>query len=842
VLVPLSWLAEYVDLPAGLSPRDVSAGLIRIGQEVEGVEETGADLVGPLVVGRVLEFEEFTAGNGKTVRWCQVQVEDQDPLSAADPAPAGAGAPVRGIICGARNFATGDAVVVALPGAVLPGGFAISARKTYGHVSDGMICSARELGLGDDHSGIMVLPPDAPIGTDAIAYLELRDVVLDIAVTTDRGYALSMRGMAREAAHAFGVPYRDPAAIRVPEPDAAGWAVRLADAGCDRFSARTVTGVDPAAPSPLWLRRRLLLAGMRPISLIVDITNYVMLELGQPMHAFDRAKLRGAIEVRRARPGERLTTLDGVDRVLDPDDLLVTDDSGPIALAGVMGGASTEIGQETADVVLEAAHWDPASVFRTVRRHKLPSEAARRFERGVDPDVAGPALQRAADLLLRHGGGTIASGYTVVGADAERVTITLDADLPGHLAGVDIGGDAVVRRLEQVGCVVGGASGGILDVVPPSWRPDLLQPADLVEEVIRLEGYDKIPSVLPTPPPGGGLTADQRLRRSIGRALAEAGYVEVRSYPFLSPSVHDVFGLPEDDPRRRTLRLANPLADTEPDLRTSLLPGLLATLRRNLGRGLRDVALFESGSVYLPRPDTPPAPVLGVDGPPTAEQLAALDAALPDQPRHLAVALSGERDPAGWWGQGRTASWADAVEAGRTVAVAAGVPLTVRATQYAPWHPGRCAEFVVTGPDGAEHVIGHAGELHPRVLTELDLPARTAATELDLDALGHGPTPRSPFISSYPPALLDVALVVGAQVPAAEVESALRTGAGELLESIRLFDVYADDARLGAGRRSLAYALRFRAGDRTLTAEEASSARDAAVAEAGRRTGAALRS
>jgi phenylalanyl-tRNA synthetase beta chain len=841
VLVPLSWLAEYVDLPAGSSSRDVSAGLIRIGQEVEGVEETGTDLTGPLVVGRVLEIEEFTASNGKTVRWCQVQVQDQDP-QAETPSAAGDGPAVRGIICGARNFAAGDAVVVALPGAVLPGGFAISARKTYGHISDGMICSARELGLGDDHTGIMVLPPDAPIGADAVAYLELRDSVLDISVTTDRGYALSMRGMAREVSHAFDAPYRDPAALRVPEPDAAGWAVRLSDPGCDRFSARTVIGVDPTAPSPLWLRRRLLLAGMRPISLVVDVTNYVMLELGQPMHAFDRARLTGAIEVRRARPGERLITLDGADRVLDPDDLLVTDESGPIALAGVMGGASTEIGPETADVVLEAAHWDPASVFRTVRRHKLPSEAARRFERGVDPDVAGPALQRAVDLLVRHGGGTADGGYTVVGPGPERVTITLPADLPGRIAGMDISAAAVVRRLEQVGATVDGATGGILGVIPPSWRPDLLQPADLVEEVVRLEGYDKIPSVLPTPPPGHGLTADQRLRRSIGRALAAAGYVEVRSYPFLAPSVHDVFGLPEDDPRRRTLRLANPLADTEPDLRTSLLPGLLATLRRNLGRGLRDIALFESGSVYLPRPDTPPAPELGVDGPPTPEQLAALDAALPDQPLHLAVALCGERDPAGWWGAGRPANWADAIEAARAVAAAAGVPLTVRAADYAPWHPGRCAELVVTGDDGAERVVGYAGELHPRVVADLDLPARTAAMELDLDAVGHGSTPKAPYISSYPPALLDVALVVPAEVAAAEVESALRDGAGELLESIRLFDVYADDTRLGAGRRSLAYALRFRAADRTLTAEEASSARDAAVAEAGRRTSAVLRS
>jgi phenylalanyl-tRNA synthetase beta chain len=827
VLVPLSWLAEYVDLP-GKSGREVAAGLIRVGLEVETVEQAGTDVSGPLTVGRVLTFEEFTASNGKTVRWCQVRVE---PDESAEP---------RGIVCGARNFAEGDAVVVALPGTVLPGGFAISARKTYGHVSDGMICSARELGLGDDHTGILVLPPDAPIGADAIAYLQLRDEVLDVAITPDRAYALSIRGMAREASHAFDAPYRDPAAqVRVPEPDDAGWPVRLpADLdGCDRFSTRTVLGLDPAAPSPMWLRRRLLLAGIRPISLIVDVTNYVMVETGQPMHAYDRALIRGPLGVRRAAPGEKLTTLDGVERTLDPDDLLVVDDSGPIGLAGVMGGASTEIGPNTTDVVLEAAHWDPPSVFRTARRHKLPSEAARRFERSIDPEVAGPALQRAVDLLTEHGGGAGPVGYTVAGPGPERVTITMAPDLPQRIAGFAITAETTVRRLEQIGCAVGGTAGDILGVIPPSWRPDLAIPADLVEEVIRLEGYDKVPSVLPAPPPGRGLTDGQRYRRSIGRALAEAGYVEVKSYPFLSPAVYDAFGLPADDDRRRALRLVNPLAETEPELRTSLLPGLLAVLRRNIGRGLRDVSLYEQGLVYLPRPDTPAAPEVGVAHRPSEAELAALAAALPDQPRHIAVALTGDREPAGWWGAGRPAGWADAIEAARTVARAAGVSLTVRADQHAPWHPGRCAALVADG----DRLVGWAGELHPRVLAELELPERTAAMELDLDRLGLGGVVKAPEISPYPPALLDVALLVPAEVPAWDVETALRAGAGELLESIRLFDLYADEARLGAGRRSLAYALRFRAPDRTLTVEEATAARDAAVEEVTRRTGATLR-
>jgi len=824
VRVPLSWLREYVDLPAGLTGRDVAAGLIRLGLEVETVEAVGTGVAGPLVVGRVRSYEQFTASNGKTIRWVQVGVGEGE---------------ARGVICGALNFAEGDAVVVALPGAVLPGGVMISARPAYGHVSDGMICSARELGLGDDHTGILVLPADAPVGADAIGYLRLRDEVLDVAVTADRGYALSIRGMAREASHAFDAPYRDPAdAVSPPDPDVDGWPVRIDDpAGCDRFSARTVTGLNPTAPTPLEVRRRLLAAGMRPISLAVDVTNYVMLETGQPMHAFDRAKLAGSIVVRRAAAGERLVTLDGMDRVLDPDDLLVADRSGPIALAGVMGGASTEIGPQTVDLVLEAAHWEPGTIGRTVRRHRLPSEAAHRFERGVDPEVAAAALQRACDLLAEHGGAGVAAGYTVAGPGPERVAITLAADRPAALAGMPISRSAVVRRLEQIGCAVGGAQADILGVIPPPWRPDLTDPADLVEEVVRLEGYERIPSVLPTPPPGRGLTAAQRTRRSVGRALADAGYVEVLSYPFVSPEVHDTLGLDQDDPRRRALRLANPLSDEEPELRTSLLPGLLGTLRRNVGRGLRDVALFEAGLVYLPRPATPRPPAVGVDRRPTEAEIAALDAALPDQPRHVAVVLGGDREPAGWWAPARPASWADAVEAARLVARTVRVPLSVRADRLAPWHPGRCAALL----GAAGRVVGHAGELHPRVVAALDLPERSCAMELDLDALGVGGLAQAPRLSSYPPALLDVALLVPDSVPAAEVESALRDGAGELLEALRLFDVYADPARLGADRRSLAYALRFRAPDRTLTVEEAGAAKDAAVAEAGRRTGAVLR-
>ncbi|MEP6597824.1 MAG: phenylalanine--tRNA ligase subunit beta [Actinomycetota bacterium] len=823
----ISWLAEYVDLPSSATPRAVGDALVRVGLEVERVDSAADALAGPIVAGRVVSFVDEPQNNGKSIRWCQVDVAEPEP---------------RGIVCGADNFAEGDLVIVALPGSVLPGGFAIAARKTYGHVSDGMICSTRELGLPDDTlgaaPGILVLAAEAAKpGDDARDVLGLRDAVLDIAVTPDRGYCLSVRGLAREVAAALEVPFHDiTETVQVPPADGTGYPVRVDDPlGCDQFSVRTITGLDPAATTPSWLQQRLRAAGMRPISLAVDVTNYVMLETGQPLHAFDRAKLRGPLAVRRATLGERLTSLDGVDRELDPDDLVVTDESGPVALAGVMGGASTEIDGATTDIVLEAAHWEPTSIARTVRRHKLPSEAAKRFERGVDPAIGAVALQRAVHLLGEHGGARSVDGFTVVGEGPPPVAIIMAASRPGALAGMPIDASTVRDRLQQVGCRVAGQER--LTVHPPTWRPDLTDPADLVEEVVRLEGYDTVPSALPTPPPGRGLSAEQRLRRAISRAVAAAGYTEVLSYPFVSPAVHDALGELPDDPRRHAARLANPMSDAEPELRTSLLPGLLATLTRNIGRGSRDVALFETGLVYLPHPDTPPVPHPGVAHRPSDEELAALYASVPRQPRHLAVVLAGQVERPGWWGSGRPVIWADAIEAAHVVGRAARAELTIRRGEYPPWHPGRCAELLLDCT-----LIGHAGELHPRVIAALDLPARTAAMELDLDAFGAPSPANSPELSNYPPVLLDVALVVPDDVAASSVLGALRAGAGELLESVRLFDLYADKERLGPGRRSLAFALRFRAADRTLTVEEAASARDAAVSVAAQRFGAQLRS
>jgi phenylalanyl-tRNA synthetase beta chain len=486
-------------------------------------------------------------------------------------------------------------------------------------------------------------------------------------------------------------------------------------------------------------------------------------------------------------------------------------------------------------VLVEAAHWDATSMFRTGRRHKLTSEAGKRNERGVDPQVTPAAADRVVELLTTYGGGTADAGVTVVGTPPQQAPIEMAYDLPARVTGMPIDAATTVANLEAIGCELD-KQDTTLTATPPPWRPDLSDPFDLVEEVARIVGYDQVPSVLPREAAGRGLTREQRLRRRIGRTLAGAGCVEVISFPFVGDAAFDALGLPADDVLRKTVRLANPLSSEEPSYTTTLLPGLLKAAARNVGRGATGVSLFETGTVAFPV-DRGPAPIYGVDRRPSDDELAKLFEALPEQPLHLAVVLAGERERAGWWGAGREAGWADAISIVRRLATELGVEIEVVSTARAPWHPGRCAQVLV---DGVE--FGHAGELHPKVCQAFGLPARSAAVEIDLDFLmrhARDVTP-GPEFSTYPLAKEDVALVVDAAVTTADVEAALREGAGDLLESIRLFDVFTGD-QVGEGRKSLAFALRFRAADRTLTEEETTAARDAAVALAAERTGAVQR-
>ncbi|MGQ1837181.1 phenylalanine--tRNA ligase subunit beta [Kocuria turfanensis] len=847
--VPLSWLREHAPVPADATAEDVLATLVQVGLEEEDVHRPADELHGPVVVGQVLSKEPETHSNGKTVNWCTVRVvpEGQEQtLTGKGIDPSG----VQGVICGAHNFEVGDKVVVTLPGAVLPGNFRISARRTYGHTSAGMIASVRELGIGEDHDGILVLSTlglDPEIGADALELLGLHDEAAEINVTPDRGYAFSIRGVAREYCHAVHQPFTDPAeavAARVPAPTAGGFPVTVDDAapvhgnpGCTRFVARTVTGIDATAPTPPWMSARLRLAGIRSISLPVDISNYVMLEFGQPLHFYDLGALDGGITVRRAATGETLTTLDGKQRTLDPEDLLITDGSGPIGLAGVMGGATTEVSDATADVLVEAARFDEVSVARTTRRHRLPSEASKRFERGVDPQIAPVAAQRAVELLVELAGGTAGPEVTDVDATTDPGPIELPWDYAGRRVGVDYTAEQVVSVLTELGGQVETTDEG-WRVVPPSWRTDLLAKEDLVEEIARLVGYDTIPSRLPVAPPGRGLTPEQQARKRVADVLAAAGLTEVLAYPFVSQADNELWGAPEPGAPVLSVKLANPISEAQGMLRVSLLPGLLEVLRRNTSRGFRDLALYEVGRVFRPVQQlvTRTLPPLGVH--PGQEVLDELETGIPVQPRHLAAVFAGRDAAESPWVTPRPVDWQDALDAARLAGEVLGVELTVRQGTHQAFHPGRTA--VLSAPDGTP--LGYAGELHPKLVAAQDLPARTVAMELNLSSLidAEVDVVQARPISGYPAATQDVALVVEESVPAAELRAALEEGAGELLEDVRVFDVYRG-AGIEPGRKSVALALRFRAPDRTLTADEASAAREAAVAVAAERHGAVLR-
>ncbi|WP_144674069.1 phenylalanine--tRNA ligase subunit beta [Arthrobacter sp. U41] len=845
--IPLSWLREFAQVPAGATAEDVMAELVKVGFEEEAVHRPTDTLQGPIVVGQVLSVVKEPQTNGKTINWCQVRVVpegQQQSLTGDGIDPSG----VQGIICGAHNFVEGDKVVVTLPGAVLPGNFHISARKTYGHLSAGMIASVRELGIGEDHDGILVLSRiglDPEIGADAMELLGLYDQAAEINVTPDRGYAFSIRGVAREYAHATGTSFTDPASkVQAPVALAGGYPVKLNDdapiygkPGCDRFVARTVRGVDATRPTPLWMVSRLRLAGIRSISLPVDISNYVMLELGQPTHCYDLDKLSGDIVVRRAVAGEKITTLDEKVRALDVEDLLITDGSGAIGIAGVMGGAATEVSDSTSNVLVEAAHFDEVSIGRSRRRHKLPSEASKRFERGVDWHIAGTAAQRVVDLLVELAGGTAEEAGTDVGTAPDTVTVELPAAFASERIGIDFTEEQVVTSLEDLGAVVVKNDGGYT-VTAPSWRSDLETKEDLSEEIARLVGYDQIPASLPVAPPGRGLTRTQQQRRRLVQALADSGLTEVLAYPFVSKAANDTFGVSTEGTPRKALKLANPISEEQGYLRTSMLPGLIEVAKRNHSRGFRDLALFEAGLVFLPGDTlgTASIPPLGIK--PGDEVLDGLYDGVPDQPLYVAAVLTGHDSPAAAGHTPRPWDWADALDIARTAGDVLGVEIVVSQGQHQAFHPGRAAKLALrTG-----EVLGYAGELHPKLLAAHDMPARSVALEFNADALFEAAADVivARHISTYPVATQDVALVVSQEVPAEEVLTALREGAGELLEDVALFDVYAGKG-IEDGKKSLAFSLRFRAEDRTLTADEASAAREGAVAVAHERFGAVQR-
>ena len=806
--VPLSWLSEFAAIPSGASPAQIEEAFVAVGFEVESVEIQGSDLTGPLVVGQVISIEQVE-GQKKPIRYVGLNCGE---------------AQTRYVICGATNFVVGDLVVVSLPGAVLPGGFVIAARQTYGHTSNGMICSARELGLSEEHTGIIVLREGAP-GQDAIELLQINDVIFDVAVNPDRGYALSIRGLAREIAASLKVAYVDPALAVETELfdiNSSGVQVSIDDpSAASVIYIRTIKDFNPAASTPLWMSRRIEKCGMRSISLAVDVTNYVMLELGQPLHAFDSAKIQGSLHIRRADRETEFTTLDGQLRKLSNVNLVVADDHQVLALAGTMGGLDSEVTGTTTGLAIEAARFDPITIAKNSRFHRLSSEASRRLERAVDPALASIASSRATQLLLELGHATYV-GSASAGAIPAMTAIDFDPEFVTKLLGIPVAHETVAAHLRTVGCEIATVSATLWRVTPATWRGDLLTPSDLVEEVGRLVGLNSIEGTLPRGQANATLSPLQNRKRGVAHYLANIGFAEVYNYPFVNQETVDILGF--TGARAASFKLANPMSDQAPLLRTHLLPGLLDATKRNLSRGAKECAIFEIGSVFRDVTKLAHVSPVSTASRPSTETIADIYASVPPQPLFVGAVVAGGLDRSGWWGEGRIFDWADATAQALSIIELTGNTGTIVQSDLAPWHPGRCAEIQVGGK-----AVAHAGELHPRVLEALGLPPRTCAFAVILSELPVIPAKSAKPIFTMPAATQDVSLIVDAQLPAAKVEAALIAGAGELLESATLFDRYSE---LGDGKVSLAFTLTFRSPDRTLTADEVSGYREAAVAKA----------
>jgi phenylalanyl-tRNA synthetase beta chain len=794
--VSLRWLAEFIDLPDP-DPNEVRRALNSLGLNVENVTELSADWRG-VYVGVVEAITPHP--NADKVRLCRVSTGD-DPIE---------------VVCGAWNFDEGAKVAFAVPGAVLAGGFEIGERTIRGVESRGMICSERELGLGSDHEGILVLDPGTEVGRPFEDVIDLPDHVLDLEINSNRPDQMSMAGVARELAAFYEVPYRLPpnevagtdaplrTTVRIEDPD-----------GCYRFVARELFGVR-VGPSPLKIRQRLKAAGIRPISNIVDVTNYVMLELGQPLHAFDFDRLgENTIVVRRALEGERLLTLDGVERVLSENDLVVADARAASGLAGTMGGGDSEVSDETTNVVIEAASWDAPTVLHMSKRHTIRTEASARFERGVDPNLPPLAAARANRLMMELAGGTSPStAIDIVTSPFLPNTISLPLAEVDRLLGGVVPRREVRRLLERLDLGVNGEDP--LEVTVPTWRRDLERPADLVEEVARLYGYDSFPETLPTGP-AGAYRDEQRRHRSLRRVLTGAGLYQAINLSFSGTDDLDAFAYPQDHEARLTVRVSNPLNEELATLRTSLLPGLLRTLRFNLNRGNRNLGIFETGRVFINRPWDE-------------------EDRLPHQPERLGFAINGHLGPSEMGDGARPVDTFSATAVWRLLADQLGLDdWRLVAASPAGYHPGRTAVVVLNRRE-----IGFIGELHPATAAAYDLGERIAVGELDLAPL-LAPVDRWELVepSSYPAIEFDLSFVIPDEMPASDLLSTTRGVAPELLEGAKLFDEYRG-AELGAGKKALAISFRYRAQDHTFSADEIADLRRRLV-EAAKGQGANLR-
>ncbi|GBE24846.1 phenylalanine--tRNA ligase beta subunit [bacterium BMS3Bbin02] len=779
---PLSWLREFIDIP-DIEIADIVEAFESLGHEVEEAYELNAAFSG-VIVGKVVQVAPHP--NADKVRVCQVDI----------------GSGVSEIICGAWNFEAGAYVPVAVPGAVLGDDFTITQREIRGIVSNGMICSEAELGLGDDADGIMVLNDDYPgstdaVGTDFAAIVGYPDLYFDISITPNRPDCMSVVGLARELGARLDLPLVD----RMPEldvvEDAVPLTISIQDDRCPRFTARTVRGIS-VGESPHWMRRRLSLAGMRPINNVVDASNYVMMELGHPSHAFDRLRLGDSIGVRRAVEGETIATLDDLVRTLVADDIVVVDGvDRPVSIGGIMGGASTEVHAESVEVVIESAMWFPPMILHSSKRLQLRSEASARFERGMDPNFTMTTADRVAELLVAHAGGTAGSAYDVYPSPVEPLVIEYPLSETRRILGIDLDTSTSTAYLEKLDFSVTGDDP--LRVVVPTRRPDVQRPVDLVEELARLHGFASIPGRVVSGT-GGGLPADIIAERKLRRVLTALGLNEAMTFAFIGHQDLDVLRLAENDPRRDAIDVVNPLRDEEGVMRTTLLPGLIKTVAANHARGFVDLGYFEIGKVFLRS-----------------------GGALPAQPDHLGFILTGERG-GDIGGEARSVDVRDGVGIIERLSETMRVGLAIEPAVESGFHPGRCGQVVIDG-----QVIGTVGELRPSVAAAAGLKGRVVIGELALAPLVAAADPWTLVPpSSYPPVVFDLAFETGADVRAGSVVQTIRSAAGPELESVSIFDVYSGTG-IGEGRISIAVRLSLRAADRTLTESEVTPMRKSIV-------------
>lgn len=776
MLVPISWLKDFVDVPQDIN--ELTKRLTMSGSNVESIQQWGQDIKN-VVVGLITKVEKHPNADKLLVTRVNVGSEELQ------------------IVTGATNIKEGDKVPVALHGATIAGGKKIKRSKLRQVESAGMLCSAEELGF-DDHGlppeiqeGIFILPEDAPIGADIKEYLNLEDTVIDFEITPNRSDCLSITGMAREVAATFKLDFHQPAISLKEEAeknaqDLAQIHIEAEDL-CHRYVARIVEDV-VIKPSPLWMQRRLQTCGVRPINNIVDITNYVMLELGQPLHAFDFDKVEGgSIIVRRGKPSEKIETLDGVTRELNENMLVIADKNKPLAVAGVMGGANSEITSSTNRILLESANFLGSSIRQTSRQLGLRSESSMRFEKGIDPNLCLKAVDRACELIEQFGAGKVLKGYVdVFPGKTDPKVVPFSPEKINKVLGTDISSDEIVQILNRLEIKVNTKDDGF-EAVVPTFRMDITQEADIIEEIARMYGYDRLPITLPEGNvTHGGLNSEQKHLRDIKDLLVYNGYSEIYTFSFVSPKVFDNINAPEDSNLRQAIRILNPLGEDHSIMRTTLMPNMLDVIRFNLSHKAQELKLFEVGAVYLPKKL------------PLEE--------LPYENERISLGLCGE-----------TVNFYDLKQIIETIFFNLRIQnyKFIQAKHFA-FHTGRCARIEIDG-----HVIGYAGEVHPDVLENYEIGKRVYLAELDLDIVLSRASEKIDFkpLPRFPASDRDLAIVVQEKVLAADVIEVMKENGGELLEKVELFDVY-QGSQIAKGHKSMAFSLIFRAEDRTLTDEE----------------------